>query len=759
MAIKNEYVLNFKSKGVNKTKSEVDKLDKSEKNLEKSSLKLKAGIAVAGVAILAMGKHAISTAAQFETLKVRLISMYGSVNAGTKAFQNFARVAATTPFAVKSVVEAGAQLKAFGLDAEANIKGVADLAAFMGTDVVEAANAMGRAFAGGAGAADVLRERGILNLLKDFKGIDDITKLTLPEFRKALTEMIEDPTAGIAGATSRLSETFEGSYSNMMDSVDRLSASIGDALLPTVKSVTDGITSMINSILGGKDEFDTQIEQIRTQSLELKILASEITTLNIPQKQRLELIRNLKKEYPQFLKDISAEEATDKDIAKSLEDINDQNKIRIDMLLKEQMIKQLLNEESDALKSLSTSQREATNTLLDFGKIASQTGSNILETGNINERFASQLDVLGNTTGGSIELFNELKTGAGNLYNGLRSGTLGLTEYKKGIEDLITQEKFQKLSQTGQITILKEYQQAQQDVIEQQKDYKLEYDTTREAVDGLTKSLHNLKEATKSDEEVKPTKDDTEYEELQERRKQRALERFRDFSSGIEEPKEIISSFSDALQGVDIGLRQLPESTANSLKGAAKFGAGMKAITKDLFAQDSAIRDQVIGSMGAIAMASAGSKAEQLKVQKMMIKANIAKGIIDIFTDPAPTGPLEIAKAVAMSAGLVARGISQTKTIDEQIAGINASKGSIGGTQTRFAQYGMNEVVDQATPIVAGEAGAELVQITPLEGANVDGPQGGGNIVITGNVLSRDFVQGELIDELREAIRQGYDFR
>ena len=434
MAIKNEYVLNFKSKGVNKTKSEVDKLDKSEKNLEKSSLKLKAGIAVAGVAILAMGKHAISTAAQFETLKVRLISMYGSVNAGTKAFQNFARVAATTPFAVKSVVEAGAQLKAFGLDAEANIKGVADLAAFMGTDVVEAANAMGRAFAGGAGAADVLRERGILNLLKDFKGIDDITELTLPEFRKALTEMIEDPTAGIAGATSRLSETFEGSYSNMMDSVDRLSASIGDALLPTVKSVTDGITSMINSILGGKDEFDTQIEQIRTQSLELKILASEITTLNIPQKQRLELIRNLKKEYPQFLKDISAEEATDKDIAKSLEDINDQNKIRIDMLLKEQMIKQLINEESDALNGLRTSQREVTNTMLDFGKIASQTGGNILETGNINERFASQLDVLGNTTGGSIELFNELKTGAGNLYNGLRSGTLGLTEYKKGIE-------------------------------------------------------------------------------------------------------------------------------------------------------------------------------------------------------------------------------------------------------------------------------------------------------------------------------------
>ena len=111
-----------------------------------------------------------------------------------------------------------------------------------------------------------------------------------------------------------------------------------------------------------------------------------------------------------------------------------------------------------------------------------------------------------------------------------------------------------------------------------------------------------------------------------------------------------------------------------------------------------------------------------------------------------------------MSAVLVGKGVSSTKTIDEQIANINQSK-SKGQAATRFAQYGMNEVVDQATPIIAGEAGAELVQITPLEGANVDGPQGGGNIVITGNVLSREFVQNELIDELREAIRQGYDFR
>ena len=95
--------------------------------------------------------------------------------------------------------------------------------------------------------------------------------------------------------------------------------------------------------------------------------------------------------------------------------------------------------------------------MLDFGKIASQTGGNILETGNINERFALQLDALGNTTGGSIELFNELKKGAGNLYNEFQAGTIGLSEYKESIENLITQEKFQKLSQTGQTSTTRCY--------------------------------------------------------------------------------------------------------------------------------------------------------------------------------------------------------------------------------------------------------------------------------------------------------------
>ncbi|MEL1236201.1 MAG: hypothetical protein VXA61_05960, partial [Candidatus Neomarinimicrobiota bacterium] len=138
--------------------------------------------------LIAGFKSAVETSMQFEAVKVRLNSMFGSVRAGEQAFRKFNQVAATTPFTLTDVVEAGAALKAFGTNAEEMIKPTADLAAFMGVTATEAAQALGRAFAGGAGAADILRERGILQLIRDSKGIEDLSKMTLPEFRKALEE-------------------------------------------------------------------------------------------------------------------------------------------------------------------------------------------------------------------------------------------------------------------------------------------------------------------------------------------------------------------------------------------------------------------------------------------------------------------------------------------------------------------------------------------------------------------------------------------
>ncbi len=96
-------------------------------------------------------------------------------------------------------------------------------------------------------------------------------------------------------------------------------------------------------------------------------------------------------------------------------------------------------------------------------------------------------------------------------------------------------------------------------------------------------------------------------------------------------------------------------------------------------------------------------------------------------------------------------------------AGGLAIGAAVGGLADNLkkAQYGMNEVVDEPTLILAGEAGAEQVSITPLESPNIEGVQGEGASVVvnvSGNVLTSDFVEGELADNIREAVRRGTDF-
>jgi len=193
-------------------------------------------------------KAAVNQAAKFQSLQVRLTQLFGSIGEGKAAFEQFNAQAAKTPFALDDIVNAGAQLKAFGADSRELLTEITDLAAFMGTNATEAANAFGRAFAGGAGAADILRERGVLNLVKAFAKVDDISKLTLPEFRKALIGAMRDPLIGIQGATEAMADTYVGRLSNMQDATQRMQADLGNLLMPAAEATMGVITNLANEL-------------------------------------------------------------------------------------------------------------------------------------------------------------------------------------------------------------------------------------------------------------------------------------------------------------------------------------------------------------------------------------------------------------------------------------------------------------------------------------------------------------------------------
>lgn len=223
---------------------------------------------------------------QFEDVQTRLVGLTGSVENAEFAFEKFSRVAATTPFQLDDVVNAGAQLNAFGASANDTIKPITDLAAFMGSTATEAANAFGRAYSGGAGAADIFREKGVLNIIKDFKGIEDITNLTLPQFRQAMIDAFIDPEVGIAGSADRLSDTVTGAFSNMFDAVTRLSAELSGPFLSSIKSAVKGTTEFINDTTAfvrfakeGRADFETFGEAVDSFSLRIRN-TSDLQALN-----------------------------------------------------------------------------------------------------------------------------------------------------------------------------------------------------------------------------------------------------------------------------------------------------------------------------------------------------------------------------------------------------------------------------------------------------------------------------------------------
>lgn len=213
-------------RNLNKLEKETDETKQSASELT-STFKNLFGAAVLG----AGARSVIQTASNFESLETSIIQLKGSTEAGQKAFKTFSNIAATTPFKLQNVVEAGVTVEAFGANSEDTLKAITDLAAYMRVDVVDAAGAFGRAFAGGAGAADVLRDRGVLTQIKLKTGFDDLSKMTLPQFREALIDTLTDPDGKIAGSTDVLAETFSGKVSNMEDAVDLLQNAIGVRLI------------------------------------------------------------------------------------------------------------------------------------------------------------------------------------------------------------------------------------------------------------------------------------------------------------------------------------------------------------------------------------------------------------------------------------------------------------------------------------------------------------------------------------------------
>jgi len=103
------------------------------------------------------------------------------------------------------------------------------------------------------------------------------------------------------------------------------------------------------------------------------------------------------------------------------------------------------------------------------------------------------------------------------------------------------------------------------------------------------------------------------------------------------------------------------------------------------------------------------------------------------------------------AAAIVAAGLANIANIESELKEMTAVKPIEAAT-------GFDGIVDKPTMFLTGEAGAERVSVTPLEGVNAGGGQGSPvNITFNSPVMDSDYTEQTIIPQIKEAIRRGAD--
>ena len=183
---------------------------------------------------------------------------------------------------------------------------------------------------------------------------------------------------------------------------------------------------------------------------------------------------------------------------------------------------------------------------------------------------------------------------------------------------------------------------------------------------------------------------------------------FSPFINGYQQQTEEVSKFKEAFDGLITDLKAKEKLDKNSIKSAIAIGASQKT--------------------AADAAKSASAVFITAKIQEA-----VAQMIAKAFGEVGFFGGL----AVAAGSAVFGQGLAK------EIGGIKA------------AATGMDEIVTEPTLILAGEEGAEYVNIEPTQ--NEGAGMGGATVVFQGNVLSNDFIENEAVPMIKEALRKGGD--
>ena len=171
--------------------------------------------AIAAIGATRIVRGFINTAREVENLRVRFGFLFDTAEEGAKAFDEILEFAGKVPFTLQEIQAAAGVLAVISDDAEQlgqNLVLTGNVAAVAGLDFVTAGEQIQRALSGGIGAADLLREKGVRDLLGFANGV----KVTAEETEERFLEVF-GPGGKFANAAFALADTLDGTLSMIGD--------------------------------------------------------------------------------------------------------------------------------------------------------------------------------------------------------------------------------------------------------------------------------------------------------------------------------------------------------------------------------------------------------------------------------------------------------------------------------------------------------------------------------------------------------------
>lgn len=212
-------------------------------------------IAAFGIATLV--RNVARVTAEFEDLKTALNAVFGSIEAGEKAFDFVQDFATKTPFSVQTLTQALIQLQGAGIEPTAELLTTFGNAASVTVDRLRTFNTMvrivSRSTAGGLGLEEInqLVDAGIpvFQILERQLGI---TRLEISDFgrtaegaKKIIDALLKGLNQRFGGAMAASLGNLSVAFSNFQIAVDNTLAVIGEGLGPALKAATLQLTEFI----------------------------------------------------------------------------------------------------------------------------------------------------------------------------------------------------------------------------------------------------------------------------------------------------------------------------------------------------------------------------------------------------------------------------------------------------------------------------------------------------------------------------------